>query len=66
MYMWLTVAERTAVAIGVMASATFVVGTVVGYQYHSMIMKLASHPKWDDTHRSLVLRWFFAGTSSAS
>src|SRR2546425_9490006 len=55
------VAARVAIAAGVMASATFVLGTVVGYQYHSMILKLALGDEVDKTHRRLVRRWYNAG-----
>ncbi|MDO8476660.1 MAG: hypothetical protein Q7W02_10820 [Candidatus Rokubacteria bacterium] len=55
---------RALVAALLMASATFVLGTVVGYQYHAMIFDFRSSPTTTEpelSHRRLVRRWYSVG-----
>ncbi len=54
----LEVLLRTVVATVLMASVTFVLGTVVGYQYHSLILRLPEARDVDRVHRNLVLCWY--------
>lgn len=54
----LVIIARAVVAMAVMASASYVIGTVVGYQYLSLILGLKGGV--DRTFRRLVRRWYTA------